>query len=461
MKDTIVQLKEERMNAIMTFIRKICFLSTCYLFFALLVSGCGGIKQIVQKDSPRDKYEKSLELSGLTNAALGREWKIAGEKVLQDTFEIKIPFKEAGYFFSDRANALSYCFEAKKGERLLIKLERDEIHKMLVFMELFTVQGKGNSRSLKRVAFADSTQLTIEEEASKNQKYLLRLQPELMNGGRYILTIAINPSLAFPVKGKDARAIGSRFGDGRDNGKRKHEGVDIFAPKRNPVVAVTDGIITRTSNGGLGGKVIWMSGLHDHENFYYAHLDSQIVHPGETVKQGEILGLVGNTGNARHSSPHLHFGIYLPGAGAIDPFPFINDIGKRPADIQADQDNIGSWARIKSNKAFLKSAPEIKSAVIRALDVNTPVEIYAASSNFYKVKLPGSLDGFVESKYVEKAIGYKYIAKLDKSRPIFDAPAGNGVLIEYLSENANLKIYGEYNGFFLVRNNDYWGWIAK
>ncbi|RYY98431.1 MAG: M23 family metallopeptidase, partial [Chitinophagaceae bacterium] len=56
---------------------------------------------------------------------------------------------------------------------------------------------------------------------------------------------------------------------------------------------------------------------------YYAHLDEQRVRPGQHVAAGDILGLVGNTGNARHTPAHLHFGIYTAG-GAVDPFPFID-----------------------------------------------------------------------------------------------------------------------------------------
>ena len=56
---------------------------------------------------------------------------------------------------------------------------------------------------------------------------------------------------------------------------------------------------------------------------YYAHLDEQLVSQGQRVKKGDTLGLVGNTGNAKHTPPHLHFGIYTYN-GAIDPLPFIN-----------------------------------------------------------------------------------------------------------------------------------------
>ncbi|MGE5682400.1 MAG: peptidoglycan DD-metalloendopeptidase family protein [Bacillota bacterium] len=430
------------------------------LFVTLILSGCGGVKELVQKESPHEKYEKALEQAGLLKSALGREWKILGEKTLRDSLRIKLPLKESGYFFSDRANALSYNFDVKRGEKLVINLQRDSIHKMQVFMDLFKVSGTGSSRAVKRVAYAEEDQLEIREDVEENQRFLLRVQPELMNSGRYVLSITTHPTLAFPVKGKNGKAIGSRFGDGRDGGKRLHEGVDIFAPKRNPVVAVTDGIITRVTNGGLGGKVVWMTNT-DRQNFYYAHLDSQTVNPGEIVKEGEVLGLVGNTGNARFTSPHLHFGIYLPGEGAVDPYPYINDISKQAPEIAADLNYLGSWARVKSSKAAIKDTPDPKGRTISYPELNTPVEVYSAAANYYQVKLPDNTSGFIESKYLEHTPALKTLARLERSRPVFDAPANSGVLIEYLPENTKLSIYGEYNGFYLVRNNDYWGWVSK
>ena len=58
---------------------------------------------------------------------------------------------------------------------------------------------------------------------------------------------------------------------------------------------------------------------------YYAHLDRREVSPGARVRPGDVVGFVGNTGNARATAPHLHFGIYRPGSGAVDPLPFICD----------------------------------------------------------------------------------------------------------------------------------------
>ena len=148
------------------------------------------------------------------------------------------------------------------------------------------------------------------------------MQPPLYDEGEYSHAISIAPSLQFPVSGNKAKA-GSFWGDGRDGGKRSHEGIDIFAPKHTPAVAAADGYITGVKEGGIGGKTVWLRPTGKNYTLYYALLDKQTVSEGQVVKKGDVVGLVGNTGNAKHTPSHLHFGIYTWN-GPIDPFPFVN-----------------------------------------------------------------------------------------------------------------------------------------
>lgn len=117
------------------------------------------------------------------------------------------------------------------------------------------------------------------------------------------------PLLMNPVVGATKQSIISIYGDARDNG-RKHEGIDIVAPRGTMVVAPTEGEIIEVGYNILGGKVIWMNDAKAKRSYYFAHLDSQIVTKGMIVKRGDTLGTVGNTGNARRTRSHLHFGIY-------------------------------------------------------------------------------------------------------------------------------------------------------
>ncbi len=129
-------------------------------------------------------------------------------------------------------------------------------------------------------------------------------------------------ALPSPVEGVAARRIADTFGAprGRD---RTHAGVDIFAPSGTPVRSTTRGLVVSVRDGGLGGKQVWVIGPA-HERHYYAHLQdwAEDLHAGRVVQAGERLGSVGDTGNARGTPPHLHYGIYGRD-GAYDPLPLL------------------------------------------------------------------------------------------------------------------------------------------
>lgn len=105
------------------------------------------------------------------------------------------------------------------------------------------------------------------------------------------------------------------------SGGRKHEGVDIFSPRGTPIRSTTSGLVVRIGTNRLGGKVVSvMTGRTVH---YYAHLeDYGNISRHQWIEQGEIIGTVGDSGNAKGTPPHLHYGIYTP-SGAINPYPLI------------------------------------------------------------------------------------------------------------------------------------------
>jgi|GEM_PF-1775345 len=131
----------------------------------------------------------------------------------------------------------------------------------------------------------------------------------------------ISPTLIFPVAHKKA-FVGSFWGAARGGGVRKHEGIDIFAKKGTPVVAICDGVIVDVRTTPKGGKVVWLRSVDHSLTAYYAHLDQQKVKEGQFVKKGELIGTVGKTGNAKYTPSHLHFGIYTY-SGAVNPLPYV------------------------------------------------------------------------------------------------------------------------------------------
>jgi len=159
----------------------------------------------------------------------------------------------------------------------------------------------------------------------------------------------LSRSMVFPVAGKKSK-IGSFWGDVRDGGERSHEGIDIFAKKGTPVVAVCDGIISSRGTFPRGGKILWLQSSSHPWSAYYAHLDQWKVKEGQYVRKGQVLGTVGNTGNARSTPSHLHFGIYSS-KGAVNPLPYVRNSPKIAA-VKVPQKRSGS---VKTKKSVRRS----------------------------------------------------------------------------------------------------------
>ncbi|MFK7918253.1 MAG: peptidoglycan DD-metalloendopeptidase family protein [Ilumatobacter sp.] len=118
-------------------------------------------------------------------------------------------------------------------------------------------------------------------------------------------------------------AYGDTWGAARSGGRR-HEGVDIIAPRGLPIYAVTSGVVTFKFNR-LGGNAVSLAGDNGNR-YYYAHLDSY-VGGSRRVFQGELIGYNGDTGNAQYSTPHLHFQVHPGGGRAVNPYPTVRAAG--------------------------------------------------------------------------------------------------------------------------------------
>lgn len=130
---------------------------------------------------------------------------------------------------------------------------------------------------------------------------------------------SVTPGFICPVQ--NGAAFIDSWGFARSGG-RKHKGVDMFNARNTPLIAVVDGRIKLSSNslGGLSTHLYADNGVV----YYYTHLES---HPsglssGQRVAQGTVVGYLGNSGNARYTSPHLHFEI-RPGGKAVNPYPTV------------------------------------------------------------------------------------------------------------------------------------------
>jgi len=111
-------------------------------------------------------------------------------------------------------------------------------------------------------------------------------------------------------------------------GYRRHQGVDIFAVSGTPVYAVVNGVIEDKGVNPLGGNKLWLRSPGDNWRYYYAHLSGfgPGIANGTRVKKGQIIGYVGNTGNAITTPPHLHFESHVPSGAATNPFPILKRV---------------------------------------------------------------------------------------------------------------------------------------
>lgn len=141
----------------------------------------------------------------------------------------------------------------------------------------------------------------------------------------YAMRLASMPapeSMIVPVRGVKPTQLRNTWHAARGAGRR-HEGIDIFAPRGTPVYSATEGIVMRVGTNRLGGRVVWVLGPGG-QRHYYAHLDRFAeIAAGARVRAGTVLGYVGTTGNAASTPPHLHYGVYTPG-GAINPYPILH-----------------------------------------------------------------------------------------------------------------------------------------
>jgi murein DD-endopeptidase MepM/ murein hydrolase activator NlpD len=274
---------------------------------------------------PHQAHGYELALTRLRDNAPGREWLAAADRALLQPQRIELPFTKRGEHASG-AGAAGYAFTVPVGRRVAITVTSDTSPAASeLFVDLFRAAPLKHERLTGALPGSGAQPLVL--DVVQGGDYVMRVQPRAGATADFDVAIQATPLLAFPVDGVDTRAIWSGFGAARDGGRRAHRGVDIFAARGTPVLAATDGWVTRVETTRVGGNVVWMQPLFGNMRVYYAHLHEQWVEPGDFVLAGQPLGAVGNTGNAITTPPHLHFGVYVrqPGmrGGAQDPAEFL------------------------------------------------------------------------------------------------------------------------------------------
>jgi hypothetical protein len=169
---------------------------------------------------------------------------------------------------------------------------------------------------------APREETTQEEEAAEEREYDIPSSGSLRTKLRRLPDDSVEHLVVPVLFGVSTKDITSNFGDPRDGGSRSHEGLDILAPLGTPIISPTVAVVTGRGTWTGAGKYIQTANPGD-ERFVYMHLDAFAdIREGDELQVGDLIGYVGDTGNARGGPAHLHLEI-REGRRATDPYPRI------------------------------------------------------------------------------------------------------------------------------------------
>ena len=425
----------------------------CASALVATLAGCGET-QSEQGELTHERYGAQLAEVGADRTVLGRAWLDAARTALLDPLAVTLPYAEAGGFVAHEPAALGLAFPGIAGQTILFELEQTPVApgdtNARIYVELFRVEELRDRMRHVWIAALPAAQSVLEVELEEDATYIVRIQPELAVIAQYRLTLELAPVLPFPVGGLQSKAVQSFFGAERDAGARHHEGVDIFAPRSTPVIAVADGRATARENR-LGGNTVWLSTAGT--SYYYAHLERAAISGTRSVHAGEVLGYVGNSGNAAATVPHLHFGVYRWGQGAVDPLPLLG--AHHFDDEQSPANFTPHYSKTTADALNLRRGPSRKSASVARLPTDSIVHATAASGEWLRVSL-------AESRTQTGWIHARYQTALDAPLRVWRAPApqilrdsldANALPVDFVAAGAALDVLAEQGAYMLLRDS--------
>ncbi|RBY75706.1 M23 family peptidase [Blastococcus sp. TF02-09] len=181
------------------------------------------------------------------------------------------------------------------------------------------------AESTAALADAESTRLLQELVASRNERdaasaAAVDAQAKADFFAAVAAAEAARPKVVAPVNGaRLTSGFGSRWGT-------LHAGIDLAAPMRTPEYAVMDGVVLQAGPAGGYGLVVYIQ--HDSGDVtVYGHMDEILVEPGQVVRAGDTIALLGNRGQS--TGPHLHFEVHVGGMNGtkVDPLPWLRERG--------------------------------------------------------------------------------------------------------------------------------------
>jgi peptidoglycan LD-endopeptidase LytH len=275
-------------------------------------------KTIDEIAATRARVEKTKARMNRLRRNLAERARLAYERGVAGTLDVLLSSDDFGQF-SDRVEFLDRMSETDAELILLTRVTQEELRRQeQQLRDLSQTQEAAADALAKQQAIIDARLSEAAAIVAKHESILEAQRAVAKLGGPVVQGQALQ---ACPVNGP--RSYWNDWGQPRSGG-RTHQGTDILASQGTPVVAAQSGSLSLSSNS-LGGISAYVYGS---DMTYYAHLSGYAGVPsGASVSAGQVIGYVGNTGNAAGGPPHLHFEYHPGGGGAVNPYPYLVAVG--------------------------------------------------------------------------------------------------------------------------------------
>lgn len=420
--------------------------------FALIVFTASCSKEHFRQ-SPHASYHDALVRENLDASA--KRWAAEANASLRSPLPITLPYSERRLLENEHLQPVTFTFNLKADQLVQVELLPSVNTRAEVFVDVFLLEDEHSEP--KRIDSMPANKGMVKVSAPQDGQYLVRVQPSHTAIGLMDIAITSPVRYGFPVDVESLSPVKSFFGAGRDGGRRLHEGIDIFAPRGTAVVSATEGRVTRVGETPRGGKQVWVKG--DDRSFYYAHLDSIAVERGHKVARGQVLGTVGNTGNAITTAPHLHFGIYKKWKGAIDPLPLVGRAKTEGLYALPETTLAPRWMAVSARKLNLRAGPSRQHRAAASLERGDLVRVDAIADEWLRVTTGSGQAGFVARRLTE--LPTESSLQLDHNHRVAYLPRADAPIISEVNAGQQLLSLGRFGDFTLVKMpSGLYGWAS-
>jgi len=268
-----------------------------------------------------------------------------------------------------------------------------------------TASAKNHELLSLETATSSAASSTVEIADDAIDSFLFRVDESVRDKVKTFLGSEIIESLSVPILfGISINDLTDSWGEARPGG-RVHNGTDIITPRGELVASPTDAVVTKIGYDNRGGNFV-ITANPGGEQFYFAHLDraAENLSVGDILKTGDVIGYVGNTGNARGKSPHLHFGIYYKGT-AQNPFPRLSSEFSAEQRLNAVENTLATnKVVIGSNNGGVRFLQRF--LISRGSGPSTEALAKTGATGYFGTLTKNALAEFQQAADITPAVGY-------------------------------------------------------